>query len=91
MAGKAESRWHRFGERYGNRCIVSKITSTANVGTMYLVLCQCGNLVATTLSNVQKSQDKSFCADCTNGFDQRKMPSDKSIYDIFFKLKEEEK
>lgn len=87
--GRLESRWYRFGERYGNRIIVSKITKTVNSDTAYLTLCQCGNLVATPLANAKKLQGDSVCAECTKGFYQKQLPADEIIYSIFFKSKEE--
>lgn len=90
MGGKAESRWYRFGERYGNRVIVSKITRpSGSMNTMYLTLCQCGDLVTTSLGNLKKLRDENMCGKCTKGFYHGEIPSDKTIYDIFFKSKEE--
>lgn len=89
-----DNRWHRYGEVYGSRTIVSKITKEISTNqTLYLALCQCGNLLVMPLHNAKLLSNKSVCEECVknnkHGYHRRKMPSDETIYSIFFKSKEE--
>lgn len=88
------NRWYRYGEVYGNRTIVSKITKeiSREQTTLYLTLCQCGNLLVMPLQNAKRLSNKSVCEECVKnnkyGYRRGKMPSDETIYSIF-KSKEE--